>query len=742
MSQANYLIGRGELLVEPVTAPLRKPEKAHVYSVVEATRRLAPQARIIADSLSQAPRETAPDGVQVAKFTLHPSYIAKSYYPSALLAASGLEAVGSRPRKIQPEKHTRKRKDVDPFYGTSDLFVAGRLAAFENLATILESADVVPEALGQIIEFEEMSVFSAAEKTAGRFNNSDGEMSVEAVLHLPSVALAPSNKSAFLNYAEELGFGFEEELGFQVKNLWFLPGQGPAAMVQKLAAFSTMRVIRPMPSLSVLPVPRTFPGAVASVGLPSGAVVSEEPRVAILDGGLPADHPIRDWVESYREMNSEVAGTAAYEQHGLAVASAFLFGAIHPGSQASTPPSRVAVFRVLDSSTDQDNSFELYQSLGHIEEVLLSGSYDFVNLSLGPTLPVEDDDVHAWTAVIDDLLSDGSTLLTVAVGNNGANDRASGNARIQVPADAVNALAVGASSRTDEHWTRATYSAVGPGRIPGIIKPDVLAFGGSPDEYFHVISDATGQTLAPVMGTSMAAPLALRQAVMIRSTLGNDLTPLALRALLIHTAERSDGEVVDVGWGKLLERFEDVVVTGEGVARVLYQGELKPGKYVRAAVPIPTGGLEGMVNLRATFCFATPVDVQSPDVYTRAGLEVRFRPDLDRIKDGSKTPTSRSFFTSAPFADESRLRTDDGKWETVMHAQADMRGSTLADPAFDIHYNARNEGGASRSSEALKYALVITIEAHHHVDLHAEVLAAYPNLLVPIEPQIDIDLTT
>ncbi|WP_407470007.1 S8 family serine peptidase [Xanthomonas campestris pv. raphani] len=102
--------------------------------------------------------------------------------------------------------------------------------------------------------------------------------------------------------------------------------------------------------------------------------------------------------------------------------------------------------------------------MGFVEEVLLSRQYQFINLSLGPDLPIDDTDVHAWTSVIDDLLSDGDTLMTVAVGNNGEMDRAVGNARVQVPADAVNALAVGAANNTDDtwgegslqrHWTRA-----------------------------------------------------------------------------------------------------------------------------------------------------------------------------------------------------------------------------------------------------------------------------------------------
>lgn len=68
--------------------------------------------------------------------------------------------------------------------------------------------------------------------------------------------------------------------------------------------------------------------------------------------------------------------------------------------------------------------------------------------------------------------------MSVAVGHNGEPDRLSGNAQIQVPADCVNALAAGATNHVDEGWARASYSAMGPGRSPRVVKPDLMAFGG------------------------------------------------------------------------------------------------------------------------------------------------------------------------------------------------------------------------------------------------------------------------
>ncbi|WP_229702007.1 S8 family peptidase [Serratia marcescens] len=366
-----------------------------------------------------------------------------------------------------------------------------------------------------------------------------------------------------------------------------------------------------------------------------------------------------------------------------------------------------------------------------------------MNLSLGPDLPIEDTDVHAWTSVIDDLLSDGDTLMTVAVGNNGERDRQSGNARIQVPSDCVNALAVGSSDSTNEsQWKRASYSAMGPGRSPGVMKPDLVAFGGETTEYFHVLSKGEKPVVSPERGTSFAAPYALRSAVGIRSILGSELSQLAIKALLIHASKPLEHPCTEVGWGKLPENLSEVIISPDGVARIVYQGELKPGKYLRAPVPIPDGGLKGTVNLTATFCYATATDPQDSASYTKAGLEISFRPNDAKVKEGSKNADTAGFFDLKKFSTESERRSDMGKWETVLHSTKNMRGSSLKNPVFDIHYNAREAGASivSHKADKIKYALIITVRAAKHQDLYNEILRAYNQILVPIQPQTSITI--
>jgi hypothetical protein len=737
MNQPNFLIGRGELLTHDIKGPKRLPNKAQVYTLAQQRERLGPEFAQTAAALDALPAEACPADFAVARLMMNPSFIARSYFPTGLLRTAGLESVGSRTVKVSPDAWTKKGQPQE--CTTTELFVAGKRNAFRNIGRLLDAVEAFPDEAEDLTHIEHFAPFDASERIVNQGGSK--ERFYEVGLHLLPGADPALIQRAFIKYAVRVGLEVHDELDFMTGNLWFVPVEGPRDAINDLAQFAFVRVIRPVPKLrGFRPVPRTS-GPSVTCTLPSEQPLSNEPRVAILDGGLPERHVVGPWLRSYRLMDEDADDDPEGPEHGLAVTSAFLFGPIAPGEAAPRPFAPVDHLRVLDQDADTEDPLELYRTLGFVEQVLLSRYYEFINLSLGPDLPVEDREVHAWTSVIDDLLSDGDTLMTVAVGNNGERDRASGNARVQVPSDCVNALAVGATDSTGKAWARAKYSAVGPGRSPGVVKPDLMAFGGdAATRYFHVLAEGARPALRPERGTSFAAPYLLRSAVGIRSILGNDLSPLAIKALLVHAADAAGMNVTEVGWGKVPEDILTVITCPDGVARVVYQGELKPGKYLRATLPLPEGGLTGNVRLKATFCYASPTDPQDAAAYTRAGLEVVFRPNDERVKEGKSNADTRGFFDLKKFATEQERRSDLGKWETVLHGEKTFRGTSLSNPVFDIHYNAREAGGRATGAEKIRYALIISVEAPKHADLYNDILRTYATTLVPIRPQVSLPI--
>lgn len=731
-----FIIGRGELLTFDIPPPPMVPNKAHPYSLAQNQAVLIPQLIQAAEDVRLLPQEACPLDFAVVKLALHPAYISKSFFPKALLREASLVSLGSRTVRCQPRTDLRVRAPAE--CDTTELFVGGQRSALYRFPALAAQLRVPsPEAL-QFREIEAVGAMQAQD----RLRWADPAMRVyEVGLHLLPDQPVALLRNLFAQYALSCGFTVNTQFEFPVGRMLFVAVEGDPVGLAQLASFTLVRVVRPMPVLRrAHPIVRSTPVSL-SFRMADAQPVSGEPSVAILDGGLPDSHLLERFVTRYEKSDQDAADVPDYVDHGLAVTSAFLFGPIEPGGDAQRPPSHVHHYRVLDARSDDEDPYELYRTLAHVEEILLSRQYQFINLSLGPDLPYEDADLHAWTAVLDTLLADGETLMTVAVGNNGERNRELRLNRIQVPSDSVNALSIGSANATGDNWKRASYSAIGPGRSPGRRKPDAMAFGGSPQEYFHVVCQGAAPELAATMGTSFAAPYALRTAVGVRAFLGDEVHPLTIKALIVHSTEAGEQTRCDeVGWGRIPQDLDRIITCDHGVARIIYQGLLRPGKYLRAPIPLPLAPLQGKVRLTATFCYASPVDVEDAAAYTRAGLEITFRPHSG--KKSGKQIKSRSFFSATEFRTEQEQRADLGKWETVLHASDTLLRASLNDPTFDVHYNARQGAGmASAGAELIRYALVLTVEAPRHADLHAAILAAHTRLKA-IEPRITLPLRT
>ena len=89
------------------------------------------------------------------------------------------------------------------------------------------------------------------------------------------------------------------------------------------------------------------------------------------------------------------------------------------------------------------------------------------------------------------------------------------------------------------------------------------------------------------------------------------------------------------------------------------------------------------------------------------------------------------------YSTENERRKDQGKWETVLHNRRLYRSTTLVQPVFDIHYNAREMGSSSNANADLEYALAITIYAPKTPQLHGLILDKYKQL-VTLEPILGI----
>ncbi|MGR6781817.1 S8 family peptidase [Moritella viscosa] len=516
------------------------------------------------------------------------------------------------------------------------------------------------------------------------------------------------------------------------------PGQ-----IQRLANFSFVRVVRPIPELKLADLLNSssehLNDTYTQGSKKSNNRSQNHSNVAIFDGGLtPQDC---DNVNiRYFDLTGQQTDRQENYLHGSRVTSAITLGEadVHNIHTGTVLP--VDHFKVYSHADDLD--IGLVDVLDRITDVLKSKKYKFVNISLGPEVPCPDDEPNLWTSTLDDISSKGDMLIIIAVGNTGIYFDSDNNdlARIQPPADMLNGLSIGASNSKSSDWDRASYSCTGPGRRPGYVKPDALYFGGDKDNKLKLFS-LSNYSIDEIIGTSFAAPLVTRLAALIDKSTNGNLSVASIRALLIHSTGRNDVDKIQCGWGKINHNIEDILYCDERKVSFIYQGTLDSASGVRASIPCPKNlrslGRK-MVNLDATVCFYTEVDQQHTGNYTRAGLEITFRPDFDRVEEGKSEANTRSLFNKKNIlGTEDFFKRDAHNWETCYKVHDRLQAKSLNEPMFDIRYLTRDEGHSRTSAEMnnlqpLNYSLIVTVSTESDYDLYSNILNEF-TLLTPVD---------
>lgn len=752
-TRRRFLIGKGETITaegKPKTWR-RPPPPAPPRTLEQALAHLKTRAQAVANDIESLPRGACPDDHAVVMVTMHPEGQSKGHFPGSLLRCFDLAAIGSHKRHVRVEawsgkpsaKRLKAHEDNDGL-DTIELFVAGPRESLRRWSDGLDLQRVsTATAVNQILYIEDIRPISALEKRV-EIKGTGAELSLEVALH----QMAGVNVvRGFERFVSTLGGRILKDGIVDLAGLTFVPTIIPAHEIAGLSQYTFLRSARKpghLRSLLCIGAPdllRANP-IETEVILPTDppSMSSGTARSVILDAGLPPDHGLPHVLAYYSgELDPPDAECGA---HGLAVTAAATFGEII----SPTKPAIATEHYQVIGTTDGGDDFQLLRVLSRIREAI--GTTDphrptFINISLGPDCHVEDDYVHPWTSTLDEIAAAGNRLVCVAVGNNGANDPAT--ARIQIPADGVNVLGVGAHDKRGANWAKATYSAVGPGRRPGYVKPDLLAHGGCPEEPFLGLAlTPTGHVARPTAGTSFATPLVHHSATQVHAVYDGALSPLAIRALLIHTADPAELHREHVGHGRI-GTMEELLSVSADAARVIYQGSITARKMLRARIPVPAN-LQGMIEICATLCTATPTSAADPFNYTNAGIDAWFvrNGKLPEDPDQQLTDDHARFFSPPDphYATEAELRSIHHKWETTLHHRQEFRASSLESPCLDLHHVPRAGAMDSLSSDPVAYALVVTIRCQREPNIHDKILSEFRSLsqLQPISTRLPVRL--
>ena len=424
-SVARRLLLNGEALrleVEP--APTGGGPKYEPFTSEQAREWLLPQIRSARAEIQALPDTLRAQDRVYVEAKLLPNYIAPSYYPDALLGFIGAVPVGSR-----ADTGTLRTASKVQQSGTRRLILAVDNTALERLEELVNvhgAGRSAKQAFAQIRRLEEFASPAAStvlrtspgEDLAGR------ELSVwEAVLHPSAVRSGepvPIDDDAlerWISLVESRGGEVHRDFLRQVGGLTFMPIRASSTEVPELARFNPLRVLRPMPAIR--PRPRFGLRSGSRVVAPAArGALADVTTVAVFDGGVHDPNRTGLFPIPIIDLTPEAVDADDLD-HGTGVTGAVLYGLLESGAQAPQPPLPVESFRVMPapySAGDLDG----YWILDRIKETLAEDRHKLVNLSLGPTLAVEDDmEPNRWTAELDQLAWERDIVFVVAAGNKG-----------------------------------------------------------------------------------------------------------------------------------------------------------------------------------------------------------------------------------------------------------------------------------------------------------------------------------
>jgi hypothetical protein len=477
-------------------------------------------------------------------------------------------------------------------------------------------------------------------------------------------------------------------------------------------------------------------------------------KVGMFDGGVDPDHALlKGHCEQDESLSIKVPANMEFMAHGTAVAGVLLHGPLN-GKESNAPLAAPLVFavsiRALPTSDAKD--IDLYESIDVIEAAVPARpDVKVFNVSFGPRGGMLDDVISRFTYALDKLALVHKVTFCVAVGNDG--EAGPGLDRIQVPADLVNGLGVGAYTRRNHVNVHAPYSCTGPGRECAKLKPDLAAFGGCDQEPTHLVSSVPGLKLL-AYGTSFASPIVAALAAQAAEGFERS-TALLGRALLVHTADHPKGRPDhQLGHGVVQPTIGDILRTGDTDVTVIFQGDILPTKMVRLPIMLPPGLVtQGRVSITWTVAALPGVSSNHPSDYTSCCIEDTFYPnsrvfmfsvkdrlgkqrsrklhlDDDKteagrlVADGWKQSESPASESGNRYPTEQCRRTVDYKWEPVVRRHVSKLADSLHEPFLILHAIPRN-GATGR----LDYAAVVTISASRYSgDLHDAVLRRFPAL--------------
>jgi hypothetical protein len=404
--------------------------------------------------------------------------------------------------------------------------------------------------------------------------------------------------------------------------------------------------------------------------------VGDLPVVAVVDAGIPREHPLLAPYRRGQHRHPDAEQTDPGD-HGSRVASRVVFGDVVVGSAFSPPAGRCRFLDVVIPATRNGEALELegkaiFDSLREVARAY--PDVRVFNLSLGSWLPIArfSETVRQERLIelqdLDNFAFEHDVVVVVAAGNTPPGVVPNVNYPDHVDetdwglgawAAGFNTVVVGGyvpRPNTDGVARRAgwpsPFTRIGPGVANAPVPGFSAGAGDCSDTYqwkagLGVWTSNKSGGWEDVMGTSHAAPIVAREAAFLLRDLQRycppGVQPFASTAkAFLHLVARPEAPFADLTaaartlakrtLGHGLPSSARLGAPLADTAVFLWQGTLEgPGHAARVRVPIPREWLKDASSprVRVVCAWNTPAGAGAPEVWACRKVKLQLRPSLD-----------------------------------------------------------------------------------------------------------------
>jgi hypothetical protein len=482
--------------------------------------------------------------------------------------------------------------------------------------------------------------------------------------------------------------------------------------------FQSIQSIHP-PLRSVLVATNTKAPAVTGHVPSTPAVGTNLPAVAIVDAGVPREHPVLAPYRRAQFLHAE-AGQPGSDDHASRVASRVVYGDVEAGPAFTPPPGRCQFLDVVvpaySGRLGQVPIIELEDKA--IQDVIIDVARNYPDVrvfdfSFGSYQPLArlDDHLRRERLIeiqdLDNFIFANDVLVVVAAGNSlpgaipnqpypnhvgdmdwGLGAWASGFNTLVVGAHVGRPVPGGVAGHTG--WP-SPFTRIGPG-LAGAPVPGFSASGGDATSDYAFRSPMGVSTCGrtglweDAVGTSFAAPIVAREAAILLQQLQRHCAPgvscfaATVRAFLRLVARRVGDhpfpprvrKLADRTLGQGLPSAERLAHPRDSSAVFVWQGTLDaPGSIARVRIPVPPAWMAQAKHpsLRVVCAWNTPVSAAAPDAWASRDVAMVLKPTLgaDAIRGrggshGSYPITDRVWQLDQDGKGQPRPTPPDGEW--------------------------------------------------------------------------------